>query len=327
MAASNMIRYFLFAFNFFCWVGGLALLAIGIWLRVDPGLAPVVTLELGWFYSAVYIIIIAGVVTIAIGFLGCCGAMRENSTLLKAYVGLLALMFLLEVVAGILGFVYRGLLDRWIRDSFSRTFDGRYIDDFPDTFQDAVVYFQRRMDCCGLNTPFDWENWQEVDSCPCPIDRQVNTYDWNEKCQEDRHDRNLSVYRSCWDNISLWLKNHIIVIGIVGLAVCLVQCLGIYCGVKLSLQYGNGDDQFLSRLKSPIKIKKAKKDVPLQSVTTPKDEGESLVKEKEKDQPPPKEPEVEAAVTTKEAEPSAPAEETEPLSPPAETAEAKENEA
>lgn len=302
--------------------------AIGIWLRVDPALSPVVTLELGWFYTAVYVIIIVGVVTIAIGFLGCCGAMRESPALLKIYVCLLALMFILEVIAGILGWVWRNELDQWVRNSFSRTFNGRYIDDFPDSFQDAVVYFQRRMDCCGLNTPEDWENWQEVDSCPCPIDRYVNQYDWTEKCQEDRNDYTLSVYKSCWDNISLWLKNHIIVIGIIGFAVGAVQCLGIYCGIRMIRQFDKGgEDGFLSIIKSPIKAKKAKKEVPLETVTTTKDEGESLVKEK--DQPPPKEPEVEAAVTTKE--PTAPADETEPLSPssPAEEAEppAKENEA
>ena len=49
----------------------------------------------------------AGAITFLIGFTGCVGALRENTALLAAYAIFLAILLLLEMTAGILGFIFK----------------------------------------------------------------------------------------------------------------------------------------------------------------------------------------------------------------------------
>ena len=53
-----------------------------------------------------------GAITFLIGFTGCVGALRENTALLAAYAIFLAILLLLELTAGILGFIFKD----WVRD-------------------------------------------------------------------------------------------------------------------------------------------------------------------------------------------------------------------
>ena len=53
------------------------------------------------------IISIKGAITFLIGFTGCVGALRENTALLAAYAIFLAILLLLEMTAGILGFIFK----------------------------------------------------------------------------------------------------------------------------------------------------------------------------------------------------------------------------
>ena len=52
-------------------------------------------------------IIIVGVIVFVIGFLGCCGAIKENYCMVTTFAILLGIIFILEIVAGALGFAYR----------------------------------------------------------------------------------------------------------------------------------------------------------------------------------------------------------------------------
>ncbi|KAI4480846.1 hypothetical protein M0804_009943 [Polistes exclamans] len=61
-------------------------------------------------------------VTFIIGFTGCVGALRENTCLLAAYAIFLALLLLMEMTAGVLGFIFKD----WLQ-------------------------------CCGIEGPKDWD--------------------------------------------------------------------------------------------------------------------------------------------------------------------------
>uniref|UniRef100_A0A3Q0T1P5 Tetraspanin n=1 Tax=Amphilophus citrinellus TaxID=61819 RepID=A0A3Q0T1P5_AMPCI len=100
------VKYLMFIFNFFFWLAGTAVLAIGLWLRLDQktkGLfegpeSPYV------FYTGVYILIGAGALMMVVGFLGCCGAIRESPCMLGLFFFFLLIIFAIEVAAGIWGF-------------------------------------------------------------------------------------------------------------------------------------------------------------------------------------------------------------------------------
>ena len=84
-------------------------------------------------------------------FVGCVGALRENTTLLAAYAIFLAILLLLEMTCGILGFIFKD----WIKGQASggfRAFIVHYRDD-PDQ-QNLIDWIQEGwLQCCGIDGP------------------------------------------------------------------------------------------------------------------------------------------------------------------------------
>jgi tetraspanin-5 len=109
-----------------------------------------------------------------IGFTGCVGALRENTALLAAYAIFLAILLLLEMTAGILGFIFKD----WIKDQATngfQTFIVHYRDD-PDQQNlidwiqeswvtirlatlslDSPLAYWLQLQCCGIEGPQDWD--------------------------------------------------------------------------------------------------------------------------------------------------------------------------
>ena len=59
---------------------------MGIWVRVDPNFQEYVQSTAESFnhlYTAAYVLIAVGVIIMVIGFLGCCGAIRESQCMLS----------------------------------------------------------------------------------------------------------------------------------------------------------------------------------------------------------------------------------------------------
>ncbi|XP_053182795.1 tetraspanin-8-like [Scomber japonicus] len=101
MAASNVVRYLFFSFNLLFFVGGSITLGLSVHARnnkLDYQITDDNTLP------AVNLLIVISAVTLIFGFLGCCGAIRNNRCLLAVFffTGLF-LMFLMMLAVGILG--------------------------------------------------------------------------------------------------------------------------------------------------------------------------------------------------------------------------------
>ncbi|PVD34144.1 hypothetical protein C0Q70_05407 [Pomacea canaliculata] len=82
---------------------GCAILGVGIWLRVDPNVAKYVNQaeEINVFFTLAYILMAIGIIIMVIGFLGCCGAIRESQCMLGAFFLLLFIIFAILLGAGI----------------------------------------------------------------------------------------------------------------------------------------------------------------------------------------------------------------------------------
>lgn len=71
-----------FPYFFFHQLGGSFLLGVGVWVLVDPtGFREIVAAN-PLLFTGVYIILGMGGMLFLLGFLGCCGAIRENKCLL-----------------------------------------------------------------------------------------------------------------------------------------------------------------------------------------------------------------------------------------------------
>uniref|UniRef100_A0A672PBM5 Tetraspanin-18-like n=1 Tax=Sinocyclocheilus grahami TaxID=75366 RepID=A0A672PBM5_SINGR len=103
----SCIKYLMFIFNFFIFLGGAFLLGVGIWVLVDPtGFREIVAAN-PLLFTGVYTILIMGGMLFLLGFLGCCGAIRENKCLLLFFFMLILIIFLAELAVAILALIFR----------------------------------------------------------------------------------------------------------------------------------------------------------------------------------------------------------------------------
>ncbi|XP_027286528.1 tetraspanin-8 [Cricetulus griseus] len=233
---SGCLKYSMFFFNFLFWICGTLILALAIWVRVskdgkeiitsgDAGANPLV---------AVNMLIAVGAIIMVLGFLGCCGAVKESRCmLLLFFIGLL-LILLLQVAAGILGATFKSEYSRLLNETLTE--NAKLLTQTTDEakeFQKAIISFQKEFQCCGLvKGAQDWgNNFSEAqESCKCTdtTGAQCSTYLGNEVNSQ-----------TCTSSIKhLFEKNIIIVIGIAfGLAV--VEILGLVFSMVLYCQIGS----------------------------------------------------------------------------------------
>ncbi|KAF3833088.1 hypothetical protein F7725_026753 [Dissostichus mawsoni] len=107
----SCMKYLMFIFNFFIFLGGSFLLGVGVWVLVDPmGFREIVAAN-PVLFTGVYVILAMGSMLFLLGFLGCCGAIRENKCLLMFFFMLILFIFLAELAAAILAFLFREHFD------------------------------------------------------------------------------------------------------------------------------------------------------------------------------------------------------------------------
>uniref|UniRef100_A0A3Q2PGT4 Tetraspanin n=1 Tax=Fundulus heteroclitus TaxID=8078 RepID=A0A3Q2PGT4_FUNHE len=149
MAVSRCVKYLVFLFNLLFWICGCVILGVGIYLKVSKDGNAITDQYLPSFELMISI----GVIIMVIGFLGCCGAYRENRCMLMMV----------------------GVVPRELKPKYS-TF---YLDLKRHKKMD-LIYLQLK--CCGLTKgPSDWTtppdscrcNSTAVDKCPSKIYQEV----------------------------------------------------------------------------------------------------------------------------------------------------------
>ncbi|KAK7828953.1 hypothetical protein U0070_002183 [Myodes glareolus] len=135
-------------------LGGACLLGVGIWVLVDPtGFREIVATN-PLLTTGAYIVLAMGGLLFLLGFLGCCGAVRENRCLLLFFFMFILVIFLVELSAAILAFIFR---EHLTREFFTRELTKHYqgnndTDVFSATWNSVMITFG----CCGVNGPEDF---------------------------------------------------------------------------------------------------------------------------------------------------------------------------
>jgi len=231
------IRFTLCSCNILAWLAGCGILGIGIWLHVAYG-GYATMLPAYNALSADSLCIIAGVVTFAIAFFGCCGSWFQNRCLLILYFTMVALIFSLEVTVGTLAFVYRESLADTLKAQFSKGIEKNYMQPNEEGFTLAWDHIQRELKCCGVTEPADWykiDAWSNDERVPDSCCRSIvaNKTD----CGVDVSP--ISIYeKGCYDKLHVWVIERLHVVGIIILVFAFVQLFGlvasmlIYCTLK-----------------------------------------------------------------------------------------------
>ncbi|XP_075044452.1 tetraspanin-18 [Mixophyes fleayi] len=149
----SCVKYLMFIFNFFIFLGGSFLLGLGIWVIVDPtGFREIIAVNPLMFMGA-YLVLAMGAMLFLLGFLGCCGAIRENKCLLLFFFMFILVIFLAELSAAILAFLFR---ENLTRDSFTKDLKRHYTGNSTDVFTSTWNSVMTTFECCGVNGPEDF---------------------------------------------------------------------------------------------------------------------------------------------------------------------------
>ncbi|XFF93303.1 hypothetical protein AB1E18_019522 [Capra hircus] len=223
------LKYLLFTFNCCFWLAGLAVMAVGIWtlaLKSDY----ISLLASGTYLATAYILVVAGVVVMVTGALGCCATFKERRNLLRLYFGLLLIIFLLEIIAGVLAYVYYQQLNAELKENLKDTMTRRYHQLGHEGVTSAVDKLQQEFHCCGSNSSRDWQDSEwirsgEADGRVVP-DSCCKTV--VPGCGRRDHASNIyKVEGGCITKLETFIQEHLRVIGAVGLGIACVQVFGM----------------------------------------------------------------------------------------------------
>ncbi|XP_034568026.1 tetraspanin 35 [Notolabrus celidotus] len=118
MGCFGFLKTMMVVFNGIIFLAGAAILGVGIWVKVDSGSilsflgkiedAPE---ELSQVLNVGYLLIAIGALLLVIGFLGCCGAVKESKCMLLLFFIIVLVVFIAEVAGAVVILVFRPLAD------------------------------------------------------------------------------------------------------------------------------------------------------------------------------------------------------------------------
>lgn len=233
----NFLTYFFHIFNIVFLLSGCGVLAVGLWSVIYKH-QYVTLLTTSTYALTGYVLVLAGALVLLVVILGCCGIWRENRCLLLVYTFLLLLIFLLEVMAGLLAYVYQAQVD----DELSHTLNTTFLETYRIRTEQttAIDKMQQELDCCGVNSFEDWQYsvWKQQSS-----DSPVRVPDTcclspSPGCGRSINPSNI-FYAGCKDGFAALLVEQLNIIGAVGLGISVIQVFGMIlsCCLYLKLRY------------------------------------------------------------------------------------------
>lgn len=218
------LKFSLTLFNVILFVSGLILGGVGLWTILDKHTA------LLWLSSGIYdlighVLMIAGLVVLMTTILGCCGIMKTSRSMVLTYSIVLVIIFLIEIGAGVMAYMYRRQLSTELADNLTEKFNTRYGIDNDTT--EAVDHLQISLECCGVHDFMDWQSsaWFELpqrrnnkvpDSCCISPGRYCGVRD---------HPSNIR-YTGCVDQVGQIAGDHLVIVGAVAFGLGGLQLLG-----------------------------------------------------------------------------------------------------
>ncbi|CAH1961734.1 unnamed protein product [Acanthoscelides obtectus] len=153
-------------------VSGIAILAIGVWMEIE--LYKYMEMSTEFSGTAPYVLIGTGSLIILIGSLACCCTVKGQPVLLYIYGAFLAIVFVLEVGAGISIFAYRTKLTEGFDKGLTQAMTNYQLNTPEAQNFDRM---QQTLKCCGNHKASDWSDLMPPQSIPlsCCIKENCDT--------------------------------------------------------------------------------------------------------------------------------------------------------
>lgn len=221
------IKYTLHFVNLLIFLGGLVLLAIGIWSITSKTFVNEL-LGTNLYIGAVYIVLITGAIITFISCLGCYGSAHEIRCMLLLYFLILFLIFVTILVGGILSFVFREKAQQTIEMQMQSSL--RYYGN-KEAFTGAWDATQEKLHCCGVTSYLDWRGHIPESCCREPTP--------NKKAPCQSAPSQWTLYdQGCLNVTTEYVKNHATIVGgvAIGLACLLIFGMIFSCALVVMIE-------------------------------------------------------------------------------------------
>ncbi|KAM8744765.1 tetraspanin-33 isoform 2-T2 [Acanthopagrus schlegelii] len=223
MRGYRTIKYTLFIFCYFFWVVSAVLTAVGIYAKIAKEKDVVDTLTL----DPALLLIIVGSVMFLITFLGCFGALRNATCLLKTFLGILTAVLLLQIAAGVVGYLFTDKVMERTEKLMTKAIV-LYRED--QDLENAIDFIQKKFQCCGVESYKDWshnvyfkcsDTNPSLEACGVPFSCCVqlqNQTVLNTMCgygmqQLEESSARQDVFTiGCLEKIVSWAKNNLLLV-------------------------------------------------------------------------------------------------------------------
>ncbi|KDR08608.1 CD82 antigen, partial [Zootermopsis nevadensis] len=232
---------------------GLAVIVLSVWMLTDTAFYVSVASGESSYYTGIYIFLATGALMFIVGFLGCCGAYRESPCMLVSVSIAIHDGRVVPVCFSNCVYIKFGLksvhnsdkLEVYVKDAVRSTVQQEYgvVDTRTKTF-DAI---QEGLHCCGATGPQDWAGSEynkagktafnvlvssvvQVYNIPTSCCRQGTSEEFCKTAVKAGIAAQLStaVYsEGCIDKLIHTLKKHMSIVVGVGIAIIIIECLGL----------------------------------------------------------------------------------------------------
>ncbi|KAJ6661578.1 hypothetical protein lerEdw1_013817 [Lerista edwardsae] len=236
------LKFTLIVYSTVFWLIGAFVLAVGIYAEVER--QKYKTLESAFLAPAI-ILILLGIVMFLVSFVGVLASLRDNLSLLQAFMYILGVCLLIELLGGVMALIFRNQTINFLNENIRRGIEN-YYDDLD--FKNIMDFVQKQFKCCGGGDFTDWSgNVYHACSAPGPLacgvpytccitnkTAVINTMCGYKTLNEERLSvQHIIHVRGCTNAVIIWfLDNYTIMAGVL-LGILLPQ----FFGVLLSLLY------------------------------------------------------------------------------------------
>lgn len=251
MRTYKVIKYTLFVCCYILWVASGVLLAVGIYAKLAKEKDVVDTLTT----DPALLLLTVGSLMFIITFLGCFGALKDASILLKLFLGILLVILLLQIAAAFLAFLFSDMVLHKTEQLMKKAII-RYRED-PD-LENVIDFVQKKFLCCGVDDYLNWssnvyfncsEKNPSLEACGVPFScciRQPTETVFNSMCGYETQKKHSSpserIYiNGCLEKMVQWGKQNLLLVGgmsvsLLCLEICMIALAAVHLGQIQKIQ-------------------------------------------------------------------------------------------
>lgn len=183
------------------------MLAVGIWILVDDEFDKFTegVSEFSFLFTAAYVLIIVGIIIMVIGFLGCCGAIRENQIMLALFFACLFVIFVALLGVAIYMIVAKDGFRTVVHTVFQEKVKMSCNDD--ESATNLMKMIQEKFHCCGADGITDYNPL----TCTHP-----------KVCEPT-----IDVVKGCTDAFTEWIQSKLVLVAGVLFGIALILIIGM----------------------------------------------------------------------------------------------------